>query len=318
MEYPKISIVVAVYNVEKYLNQCVQSLVNQTYRNLEIILIDDGATDESGKMCDEWSRTDSRIKVIHQENGGLSAARNAGLDVATGDYIGFIDSDDYIHLKMYERMYETLQKNAAELVICREQIFYDDEDVKEQPVLTDDGIIETRLQLLSHFLDDFQGPMTWTVNKLYARSLVGETRFILGKKLEDIVFSTDIMMKAKGAVRIDDRFYYYRQRRGSIMQTKVPALWKDYSDALVYQYNQLKQVAELNQEQNTLQILKRLSGLEAEAYWARECDTQKKIRKDFLDIYKRDISVVKNIKQRINIGVRRYFPIFYYMLKRKR
>ena len=97
-----ISIIIPVYNVEKYLERCVKSVINQTYKNLEIILVDDGAKDNSGKMCDELSKLDSRIKVIHKENGGLSDARNFGLKIATGDYIGFVDSDDYIADDMYE------------------------------------------------------------------------------------------------------------------------------------------------------------------------------------------------------------------------
>ena len=97
-----LSIIVPVYNVEKYIGKCIESIVNQTYKDLEIILVDDGSTDNSGKICDEWARKDKRIKVIHKKNGGLSDARNAGLDICTGDYIGFVDSDDYIELNMYE------------------------------------------------------------------------------------------------------------------------------------------------------------------------------------------------------------------------
>ena len=101
----RISVVVPVYNVEKYLEKCVNSIVNQTYKNLEIILVDDGATDNSGKLCDELAKIDNRIKVYHKENGGLSDARNYGVERATGDYIGFVDSDDYIDAEMYEKLY---------------------------------------------------------------------------------------------------------------------------------------------------------------------------------------------------------------------
>ena len=101
-----ISVIVPVYNVEQYLDRCVCSILNQTYQNLEIILVDDGATDSSGRMCDEYAKRDERIKVVHKQNGGLSDARNAGLAAATGEYIGYVDSDDWIEPDMYEKMYE--------------------------------------------------------------------------------------------------------------------------------------------------------------------------------------------------------------------
>ena len=113
-----ISVIVPVYNVEKYLRQCLDSVLAQTYRELEIILVDDGSTDGSGAICDEYATRDSRIKVVHQQNGGLSSARNAGLDLATGEYVAFVDSDDYIHETMLELLYQALVENNADTVIC--------------------------------------------------------------------------------------------------------------------------------------------------------------------------------------------------------
>lgn len=105
-ETEAISVIIPVYNVEKYLEKCIRSVVEQTYINLEIILVDDGSTDQSGSICDKWLEKDERIRVIHKVNGGLSDARNAGLNAASGVYIGFVDSDDYIHPEMYQRLYE--------------------------------------------------------------------------------------------------------------------------------------------------------------------------------------------------------------------
>ena len=113
-----ISIVMPVYNVEKYLEKAVNSVIKQTYKNLEIILVDDGSKDSSGVLCDELAKKDTRIKVIHQENAGLSAARNAGIKLATGKYIGFMDSDDLIAENMYETLYNALIKNGAKLAMC--------------------------------------------------------------------------------------------------------------------------------------------------------------------------------------------------------
>ena len=106
---PLISVIVPVYKVEQYLDECVQSIINQTYKNLEIILVDDGSPDRCPEMCDEYARQDSRIKVIHKPNGGLSSARNAGIDIARGEYIGFVDSDDYIAHDMYEKLYNAFE-----------------------------------------------------------------------------------------------------------------------------------------------------------------------------------------------------------------
>ena len=114
----KISVVVPVYNVEEYLDQCVESLVGQTYKNLEVILVDDGSPDNCPAMCDEWAERDNRIKVIHKENGGVSSARNAALDIASGDYIGFVDSDDWIEPDMYEILIKNAKKYDADISRC--------------------------------------------------------------------------------------------------------------------------------------------------------------------------------------------------------
>ena len=113
-----ISIIVPVYKVEKYLEKCVKSILKQTYTNLEIILVDDGSPDNSGKMCDELAKVDDRIKVYHKKNGGLSDARNYGVERANGEYIGFVDSDDYIHECMYEKLYEAIKKSGTLIVEC--------------------------------------------------------------------------------------------------------------------------------------------------------------------------------------------------------
>ena len=112
---PKISIIVPIYNVEKYLDKCVSSILNQTFTDFELLLVDDGSPDRCGEMCDEYAKKDSRVKVIHRKNGGLSAARNSGIDAACGKYIGFIDSDDYIEENMYEHLYDVITKYDADI-----------------------------------------------------------------------------------------------------------------------------------------------------------------------------------------------------------
>ena len=126
-----ISVIVPVYKVEAYLDRCVQSIVDQTYTNLEIILVDDGSPDRCPQMCDEWAKRDNRIRVIHKENGGLSDARNAGMQAASGTYIAFVDSDDWLELRCIEYLYQTAEKNACEIVGCA---FRMTDGTKEEPV----------------------------------------------------------------------------------------------------------------------------------------------------------------------------------------
>ena len=115
---PEISVIVPVYNCEKYIGKCIESILNQTFKDLELILIDDGSADESGKICDEYKIQDKRVKVIHEKNSGVSIARNVGINVAKGKYIGFVDSDDYLAPDMYESLYENLMKSHADVAIC--------------------------------------------------------------------------------------------------------------------------------------------------------------------------------------------------------
>ncbi len=124
MDNPLISVIVPVYKAEAYLEKCIKSIINQTYRNLEIILVDDGSPDKCGEICDEFAERDSRIRVIHKENGGQSSARNAALDIMTGDYVGFVDSDDWIEPNMYEHLYELILKNNAQIAACGLQCDY--------------------------------------------------------------------------------------------------------------------------------------------------------------------------------------------------
>ena len=178
-----ISIIIPVYNVEKYLERCVKSVINQTYKNLEIILVDDGAKDNSGKMCDELSKLDSRIKVIHKENGGLSDARNFGLKIATGDYIGFVDSDDYIADDMYETLYYTIKNNNADISIVS---FY--EMYKEKVIgVRDSGNLEilSKQEAMKELLIDTK-IQSYAWNKLFKKELFNDLKFPTGKNFEDI------------------------------------------------------------------------------------------------------------------------------------
>jgi glycosyltransferase involved in cell wall biosynthesis len=213
-EMMKISVIVPVYNVENYLSRCVESIIKQTCTNLEIILVDDGSTDASGKMCDEYAQRDNRITVIHKKNGGLSDARNAGLDIATGEYIGFVDSDDFIALNFYEILYNTLVENDSDLVYCKYQKFENEANIKETEnykVFQYDNI-----EFLNNFYDDTTYKIVvW--NKLYKRNIWENLRFPFGKIHEDVFVVHEVFYIANKISFVTSPSYYYFQREDSIM-----------------------------------------------------------------------------------------------------
>jgi glycosyltransferase involved in cell wall biosynthesis len=212
-----ISIIVPVYNMEKYLDRCMDSVLNQTYTNIEVILVDDGSTDSSPKMCDEYAEKDSRIKVVHKENGGLSDARNAGLKVATGAYIGYVDSDDWIEPDMYERMYNACVKNDAQLCVCRYFSEYDGKTVSggtgKETVFDREGILRTYICGSDDYIIYNS---VWS--KLFKRELVGDMVFPKGRNSEDIMYTTKAFCRLEKAVYIDTCLYHYvLDRKDSIM-----------------------------------------------------------------------------------------------------
>lgn len=217
---PLISVVVPVYNVEKYLKKCLDSIIGQTYKNLEIILVDDGSTDESGAICDVYKEKDSRIRVVHQKNQGLSGARNTGINIANGELLGFVDSDDYITENMYERLLEVLLKNDADICICDcECIMEAGEEIihQEYPKLEAEALNkEQALQRLDGFSYPYWKYVTaW--NKLYRKHLFDELRYPVGKKNEDEFIAHILISKAERLAVISEPLYMYVQRADSIM-----------------------------------------------------------------------------------------------------
>ena len=210
-----ISVIVPVYNVQAYLQRCVDSILAQTYENLEVILVDDGSPDSCPEICDEYAKKDARVRVIHKENGGLSSARNAGLDIAQGEYIGFVDSDDYISPNMYESLLQRLSEASVRAIanVIYENAWEDGRLTpsvvphRENAVFSADKYLE---ELLMHVGD------VSACTKLFPKDVIGKTRFANGVLNEDLLFMLDIVE------RIDEvRFscvvgYYYFVRPGSI------------------------------------------------------------------------------------------------------
>lgn len=213
----KISIIVPIYNVEKYLEQCINSIIEQTYQNLEIILVDDGATDNSGKICDEYLKKDNRIKVIHKQNGGLSDARNAGVEIATGDFIGFVDSDDYIEKDMYELLHRNMLKEGADISCCNRFLVYEN---KIEVYGTDEyyEVMNSSRAIEFSCMIGYIGISAYT--KLYQKELFDEIRYPKGKINEDMYTTYKLFDKANKVIYDATPKYYYRQRKGSITNSK--------------------------------------------------------------------------------------------------
>lgn len=223
-----ISVIVPVYNVEDYLNGCVESIVNQTCRNLEIILVDDGSPDNCGAMCDDWVARDGRIKVIHKENGGLSDARNAGLQAALGDYIAFVDSDDRIHPRFLERLHDAIISHGADIAACDIRFVNPGDAVNDETAESESALYtaEQAIETLTNGVG-FRA-VAW--NKLYRAELLRGEFFPVGKYHEDEFFTYRILDKAHRLAYVDAQLYDYLQRPGSIMQT-VSAKHLDLLDA---------------------------------------------------------------------------------------
>ena len=208
---PLVSIVVPIYNVDQYLDRCLKSIVNQTYKNLEIILIDDGSTDNSGNLCDMWQKNDERILVIHKENGGLSDARNAGMKRLTGEYVCFIDSDDWVDTHYVELLYKALFETDSDISEC-------DYLVTEGTIISDNTdyeiCVKSRHEAMKLHIDNAMfKQVVW--NKLYKRSMIN-INFLKGKYHEDVFWTYQIINNADKLCHISAKLYYYFQRDNSI------------------------------------------------------------------------------------------------------
>lgn len=231
-----ISVIVPVYNVEKYLKKCIKSIMSQSYTNLEIILINDGSTDNSGKICDELKEQDKRIKVIHKSNGGLSDARNAGLKIANGKYIGFVDSDDYIAEDMFETLYNINKKYNSDISIVSFYEIYKDKviGVRDSKKLQELTKIDAMKELL---IDTNIQSYAW--NKLFRRELFEGLEFPTNKNFEDIATTLLLFEKANKVVLLEKPKYYYVRRDDSIVGVRNYKTYKDYLDVIYDKYKYL-------------------------------------------------------------------------------
>ena len=213
---PLISVIVPVYKVESYLDRCISSITSQTYSNLEIILVEDGSPDRSGEICDKWAEKDSRIRVIHQDNAGGGAARNAALDIVRGEWIGMIDSDDYIAPHMYEHLYSLTNPDVDIAECCIREVSGDDclfDDGQSYKTAEYDVSDALRLHILNKMF--LQTPP----NKLYRRNTVEDVRFPSGTGIDDEYWTYRAIGNARKLIHSSCTMYAYRQQPSSVMHT---------------------------------------------------------------------------------------------------
>ena len=229
---PLISIIVPVYNVEKYLEECLNSIISQTYTNLEIILVDDGSTDGSSYICDKYSAMDPRIIVCHQNNKGLSAARNIGLLKAKGEFIGFIDSDDWIEKDMYESLYKSISSNNSDISGCS---FVEETALFPRLVGVSSDQIMSPQQAMKLLLTD-KGITNNVWNKLYRSKLFDNISFPDGKVYEDVATLYKLILKAKKLSIISKAGYHYRINPNGIMRSNNISYQFDFWNAALDRY----------------------------------------------------------------------------------
>lgn len=299
-----LSVIVPVYNVKPYLDKCVESIVSQTYYNLEIILVDDGSTDGSQDICDECAKKDSRIIVVHKENGGLSTARNEGMDRAKGDFITFVDSDDWLERNMYEVMINQLEAHDADLVACS---FFECKGDEKKAVGDSKNISVFDTEEIFLNKNQFRF-LAW--NKVFRRSFVEKMRFVPGQVYEDFHFCRQVFLKTKKLIYLDVPFYDYRiSRPGNTNSSFKPGRMCifDEFDALISDLTELHYYkARVAMIIYALEFYRRLYKEACEL--SASADIKKKIRANFVKYY--DICKKENIKLAKGLHLYFFFPNF--------
>lgn len=313
---PKISIIVPIYNVESYLHTCVDSIINQTYANLEIILVDDESPDNCGAICDDYAKQDERVKVIHQKNKGLSGARNSGMKIATGDYIAFVDSDDWVELNMYEHLLTLAEENN--LAIIEGGILERENDTA---LREDFDISKVTLQIESYpeaYKRIISEARFSVWRRLYKKEIVTDYLFKEGKISEDVYFTIDNIKKADRIGHFLYPFYNYRSNPTSITRQSYSIKDFDALEAAMYLYNTVVGIFPSNDEIKLLarqHLLKRLFRHYRLLNYNSFIDPDFKHRLNTKKLITKYYS--KNHGAPIKIKMARYFPLWLFTLSTK-
>ena len=295
MEKDLISIIIPVYKVEKYLEKCIESVLKQTYTNLQVILVDDGSPDNCGKICDEYAKKDSRIEVIHKVNGGLSDARNVGIAKAKGKYIGFVDSDDYIKEDMYEILINLIKEYDADVSICN---LYDVIEGKEYIRNKENGIKEyNRIDILKEVLLD-KNIQSYAWNKLYKKELFNEIKYPIGKKYEDIGTTFYIFEKCNKVVVTSKPEYYYLKRADSLVNNVIESTVLDYTEIIIQRYLYTQKNIEELRKYNNYYLAKTL--ITAHNDIELLGSISEKMKEKYKELYNLAFDILKNNKKDID------------------
>ncbi len=319
MNNPLISVIVPVYNVEKYLDRCVESIVNQTYKNLEIILVDDGSPDNCPKMCDEWAKKDNRIKVVHKQNGGAASTRNAGLDVFTGEYVFFVDSDDTIVDNAIEYLLSIIYDNSCDMAVGRYVKVTD--NVEESVAFTDNVNIYSETEYWQKYYeyyysgkDEYAITMIIPCCKLINRKVFNDLRFDEGKFYEDEFIIHSLVSKCSRIAFVDSKLYMYYQYQTSIMHRKGV---KNSLDAVEALERRLDYFIEKNMPCIDEAVLHYLSALKNLMNAKYKPFTSKNIITQYRLGYKKYINYCNlSKKQRLVCTFMYYFPNTYYLVRK--
>lgn len=236
-----ISVIVPIYRVEKYLPACIDSILNQTFTDFELILVDDGSPDRCPEICDETAKRDARVRVIHQANQGLSAARNAGIEAARGAWLSFVDSDDYIAPQFYEKLYQTAQRTDADCVMCSVQNVDESGKPIDSALMRVADEVKTGREVLRKIGRDDVTPYLTAWNKLYRRKLFNTLRYPAGKQNEDVFVFVELFCQVQRAACVAEPLYFYRKRIDSIMNSAVTLRNLDEMWAYVNCFEHLQQ-----------------------------------------------------------------------------
>lgn len=235
MKNDLISVIIPIYNVEKYLSRCLDSIINQSYKNLEIILVDDGSIDLSSQICMNYVKKDSRINYYKKKNGGLSSARNFGLDIFKGEYVSFIDSDDVVSLDMLKILYDNIKDTNSDISICEVTRFSD----KPNFTILNDYSIFSKEDVLKIILED-KKICNYAVNKLYKRNVIKNIRYPLGKVQEDVGTTYKFIQNSNKVVYTESKLYGYYARENSISKTLNKKFIYDYFSMIEQRQEDLK------------------------------------------------------------------------------
>lgn len=305
-EKEMISVIVPIFNVEDVLNRCIESIVTQTYKNIEIILVDDGSSDKSGAICDEWERKDRRITVIHKNNGGAASARNYGLEIAKGEYIGFVDSDDYIAADMYELLLADMESDI-DVACCGTVTLYPDR-MKVRPVLYDNAprkMVFTNQEAVKELL--LLKYLSFSpCDKLFRRELFNNIRFPVGKVCEDLPVIYECIKESRKIINIGQVKYFYCYRENSVSRKKFSKerisyilFARDIFRDVYYSYPLLREEAEARYITNVVSIMCQI----------KQCGMLKEYKKVYMRLkkflFRRQFNILmnKHLKQYLKVQI---------------